>query len=70
MIEHLNKKGTLRLIFAMRQQAERDVKCYGKKKASKAGSAFISQNSYETARYYLDVELPVIREVLGESFKD
>lgn len=54
----------------MRQQAERDVKCYGKKKASKAGSAFISQNSYETARYYLDVELPVIREVLGESFKD
>ena len=75
MIEQLNRKGTLRLIFAIRKQAERDIRLYNKETAKtsrkrRKGSCFISSGSYKSAVNYLDVEFPVIREILGECFKE
>ena len=71
MIERLNKKGTLFLLRAIRKQAESDVKRYGKKAAkSLRGSSYIGKKTYESALNYLNVELPAIKEVLSESFKE
>ena len=71
MIERLNKKGTIRLLVAIKNLAESDVKRYGTHgAASTRGSAYVSSNSYKSARLYLEEELPVIREVLGDSFKE
>ena len=71
MIERLNKRGTLRLLVAMRELAESDVRRYGTKAAkSSRGSKYIGKNCYISARYYLDEELLAIREVLGESFRE
>ena len=71
MIEWLNKKGTLFLLRAIRKQAESDVKRYGTKSAkSSRGSSYIGKQTYESALNYLNVELPAIKEVLSESFKE
>lgn len=71
MIERLNKKGTLFLLRAIRKQAESDVKRYGTKSAkSSRGSSYIGKQIYESALNYLNVELPAIKEVLSESFKE
>lgn len=71
MIERLNKKGTLFLLRAIRKQAESDVKRYGTKSAkSSRGSYYIGKQTYESALNYLNVELPAIKEVLSESFKE
>ena len=71
MIERLNKKGTLFLLRAIRKQAESDVKRYGTKSAkSSRGSSYIGKKTYESALNYLNVELPAIKEVLSESFKE
>ena len=71
MIERLNKKGTLFLLRAIRKQAESDIKRYGTKSAKSArGSSYIGKQTYESALNYLNVELPAIKEVLSESFKE
>lgn len=71
MIERLNKKGTLFLLRAIQKQAESDVKRYGTKAAkSLSGSYYIGKKTYESALNYLNVELPAIKEVLSESFKE
>lgn len=71
MIKRLNKKGTLFLLRAIRKQAESDVKRYGTKAAkSSRGSSYIEKQIYESALNYLKVELPTIKEVLSESFKE
>lgn len=71
MIERLNKKGTLFLLRAIRKQAESDVKRYGTKSAkSLRGSSYIGKQTYESALNYLNEELPAIKEVLSESFKE
>ena len=67
--ERLNKKGTLKLLIAMQNQAKRDIRLYGHQKA-KCGSDFVSRRCYISALNYMDVELPAIREALGECFKD
>ncbi len=69
MIEKMTTSGTIRLLSAIRKQAVRDKKFYGKK-VSRGSIDRISNNCYESAMYYLDQELPVIREVLGECFKE
>lgn len=68
MIEQLNRKGTVRLIVAIHNQAKRDIKLYGKKR--RRGSDYISFPCYSSALNYLDVEFPVVREILTESFKE
>lgn len=68
MIEILNKPGTLKLIVAMKDQAERDIRLYGKRR--RRGSDRVSESCYESAVNYLNVEFPVIREILGECFKE
>ncbi len=71
MIERLTKRGTLFLLRAIRQQAESDVKRYGTKAAkSSRSSSYIGKQTYESALNYLNVELPTIKEVLNESFKE
>lgn len=50
-------------------QAVRDKKRFDKK-VSRSSIDRISNKCYESATYYLDEELPVIREVLGECFKE
>ena len=71
MLERLDKRGTLRLLVAMKELAESDVRRYGTKAAkSSHGSNYIGKNCYISARYYLDEELPAIREALGESFRE
>ncbi len=71
MLERLDKRGTLRLLVAMKELAESDVRRYGTKAAkSSRGSNYIGKNCYISARYYLDEELPAIREALGESFRE
>lgn len=67
MIEKLNRKGTVRLLAAMTKLAESDVRQYGKK-AEKVGLQ--AQRIYESACSYLKNELPAIREVMGECFKE
>ena len=67
--EHLDKRGTMRLILAIQNQAARDIRLYGHQKA-KSGSDFVSKRCYISALNYMDVELPAIREALGECFKD
>ena len=69
MIERMSTKGTIRLLSAMKRLAISDKKRYGRKSTSKGGD-YININCYESAVYFLDEQLPVIREVLGESFKD
>ena len=69
MIEKMTTKGTIRLLAAIRRQAVRDKKTYGRQKKKQKGD-YISNKCFESAEYYLDVEVPVIREVLGECFKD
>lgn len=70
MIERLNKRGTIRLLVAMRKLAESDVRRYGTKAAKSSHGSYIGKNCYISARYYLDEELPAIREALGESFRE
>lgn len=71
MIERMNKKGTLLLLLAMKELAESDVRRYGTKAASTTcGSNYVSKRCYISARNYLDEELPVILEVLGDSFRE
>lgn len=60
MIERLDRNGTIRLLEAMRKLAENDAKYY-------AGR---DRRLYESAVMYLTEELPVIREVLAESFQE
>ena len=67
MVERLSTRGTLRLLVAIRRQASKDIKDYGKK-CNKRGD-YVSESCYENAVHYIDVELPVIREVISESFK-
>ena len=69
MIEKMTTSGTIRLLAAIRKQAVRDQKVYGKRTKMQKGD-YISNKCYESAAHYLDVEVPVIREVLGECFKD
>ena len=69
MIEKMTTSGTIRLLAAIRMQAVRDKKRFGKK-VSRSSIDRISNKCYESATYYLDEELPVIREVLGECFKE
>ena len=68
-IEKMTTKGTIRLLGEMKRLAISDKKRYGKK-ATKKGSSYISIKTYESAVFFLDEQLPVIREILGESFKD
>ena len=71
MIERLNKKGTLFLLRAIRKQADSDVKRYDTKSAKGGrGSSYRGKQTYESALNYLNVELPAIKEVLSESFKE
>jgi hypothetical protein len=70
MIDRLTKKGTIRLLAAIRRQALMDVRRYGRKSNDSHKGNYVSTPCLESAEYYLDVELPVIREVLGECFKD
>lgn len=60
MIERLEKKATIRLLAAICKLAESDVRAY-------AGR---NRRLYESAVRYLTEELPVIREVLAEIFKE
>ena len=69
MIERMTTKGTIRLLAAIRRQAIRDKKIYGRHKKKLKGD-YISNKCFESAEHYLDVEVPVIREVLGECFKE
>lgn len=69
MIEKMTTSGTIRLLSAIRKQAVRDRKYYGKSRLSNSGD-YVSSKCLASAEYYLDVELPVIREVLGECFKE
>lgn len=70
MIEKMTTKGTIRLLAAIRKQALMDVKRYGRQKRKSYKGDYVSTPCLESAEYYLDKELPVIREVLGECFKD
>jgi len=71
MIKKLDTRGTIRLLAAIKEQAESDARNYGTKAAkSSHGSNYIGKNCYISARYYLDEELPAIREALGESFRE
>jgi len=71
MIKKLDTRGTIRLLAAIKEQAESDARNYGTKAAKNSrGSSYIGKHCYMSARKYLDEELPVIREVLGESFRE
>lgn len=63
MIKHLSTKATIKLLAAVRRQAIKDRKRYGK-------NPEVSRPCYESAVFYLENEVPVIREILGECFKD
>lgn len=55
----------------MRRQAERDIKCYGSKRfLNTRGSDYVGKRTYESALNYLNVELPAIKEVISDSFKE
>lgn len=69
MIQRLNKKATIRLLVAIKSQAETDINLY-KTRRPKRGSDYISNRCYASAQNYLEIELPVIREILAESFKE
>ncbi len=69
MIERMTTSGAIRLLAAIRRQAVRDKKNYGKR-VLRGSIDRISNKCYESATYYLDEELPVIREVLGECFRE
>lgn len=71
MIERLDKKATIKLLAAMKFQAESDIRLYSKKAAKRRkGSRYIEKCIYESAVYYLNVELPDIKEVISESFRE
>ena len=71
MIERLDKKATIKLLAAMKFQAESDIRLYSKKVAKRRkGSRYIGKRIYESAVYYLNVELPDIKEVISESFRE
>jgi len=69
MIERMTTKGTIRLLDEMKKQAVSDKKRYDRQTARK-GRTYINKNMYDSAVYFLDEQLPVIREILGQSFKD
>jgi hypothetical protein len=69
MIERLNKRGTLYLLSAMRSKAESDIRRYGHKSAVKGGG-FIGKEAYESALYFMKEELPIIQEIVGDTFKE
>lgn len=70
MINRMDCKGTLRLLVAMRRQAERDIKCYTANVRNTRGSDYVGKRTYESALNYLNVELPAIKEVISDSFKE
>lgn len=64
----MNKKGTLILIKAMRQKAESDIRRYSN--VANNNGDYVGKKSYESALYFLNVEFPVIKEIISESFKE
>ena len=70
MIKRLTKIGTIRLLAAIRYQAEVDVRKYEKQSKKNNHGDYVSGSCLKSAEYYLKVELPVIREVISGSFKD
>ncbi len=68
MIKKLDKKATIRLLVAIKIQAERDIKQYEKRE--QLHSEYVGKSKYQSACNYLKEELPVVREILGECFRD
>ena len=67
MIERMTTKGTLMLLVAIKRQAKSDIKRFGKDIKTRDR---ITSKCYQSAVNYINVELPAIREVLGDSFKE
>lgn len=70
MIEHLNKKGTIRLIAAMYRCAEHDIRFYKRRSITRCNADYVSMNAYESAERFINEELPGIKEVLCEYLKE
>ena len=69
MIERMTTSGTIRLLEEMKKLAVSDKKRYDRQK-NRNGKIYVNKNMYDSAVYILDEQLPVIREILGQSFKD
>ena len=68
MIERMTTSGTIMLLDEMKKLAVSDKKRYDRQ-MSRNGKIYVNKNMYDSAVYFLDEQLPVIREILGQSFK-